>query len=197
MKIDRLKARLRQQARENLAAVENADELSAQILSRILLLDEYHRADTVLFYVDVRHEVRTRPALHLEFHSSKVIAVPWCNGDELELFHLESLDELRPVRFGIPEPPAALRTCRSKVIQPGQVDLALVPGVAFDRRGGRIGHGKGYYDRLLKQVRPDCLVIAPAFEAQVFDEVPMQEHDVWMHRVVTESASYSFRDDDR
>ena len=58
--------------------------------------------------------------------------------------------------------------------------------MAFDDRGGRVGHGKGYYDKLLEGVRPDCPLIAPAFECQLFEEVPTDAHDVFMDFVVTE-----------
>ena len=71
-----------------------------------------------------------------------------------------------------------------------EIDLIIVPGVAFDRRGGRTGHGKGYYDKLLEHARLDTPLVALAFECQMFDEIPMQEHDVFMDKVVTEKASY-------
>jgi 5-formyltetrahydrofolate cyclo-ligase len=61
---------------------------------------------------------------------------------------------------------------------------------AFDRTGARLGHGKGFYDRLLAQVRPDALLVAPAFECQLFDHIPMLPHDVPVRRVVTEMNVY-------
>jgi 5-formyltetrahydrofolate cyclo-ligase len=72
----------------------------------------------------------------------------------------------------------------------GEIDLIVVPGVAFDRRGGRTGHGKGYYDKLLTHARRDTVLVAVAFECQVFSEVPMTERDVFMDRIVTEKAVY-------
>jgi 5-formyltetrahydrofolate cyclo-ligase len=69
----------------------------------------------------------------------------------------------------------------------------MVPGVAFDREGGRTGHGKGYYDKLLQHARPDAPLVALAFECQLFPEIPMQPHDIFMDAVVTEEAVYPGR----
>jgi len=66
----------------------------------------------------------------------------------------------------------------------------VVPGVAFDRRGGRVGHGKGYYDALLGRVRPSIPLVGLAFECQLCDQVPMLAHDIWMSRVITERPIY-------
>ena len=68
-----------------------------------------------------------------------------------------------------------------------------MPGVAFDRRGGRLGHGKGYFDKLLCRVPPRTPCIALAFECQLFPEVPMLPHDLFMDRIVTETAVYEGR----
>ncbi len=67
----------------------------------------------------------------------------------------------------------------------------IVPGVAFDRDGGRFGHGFGYYDKLLHHVRPDAPLVALAFDCQIFPQIPMQEHDIFMDKVVTETAVYA------
>ena len=70
------------------------------------------------------------------------------------------------------------------------VDLIMVPGVAFDRRGARMGHGFGYYDKLLEHARPDSPLVALAFECQLFPEIPTQSHDVFMDKIITEQAIY-------
>jgi len=68
--------------------------------------------------------------------------------------------------------------------------LVMVPGVAFDRRGARMGHGKGYYDKLLEHARPDTPLVALAFECQLFPEVPVQAHDIFMDQIITEQTIY-------
>jgi 5-formyltetrahydrofolate cyclo-ligase len=187
------KQQIREQAHANRNAQENKDELSRQIVARCMSLPEYQNAKTVLFYIDVRSEVRTRNDLANALHSGKKIVVPYCVDGELELFHLEDTNELATGMYKILEPRADFRTIASKNVDVEQIDLIIVPGVAFDRRGGRTGHGKGYYDKLLEHARPDTPLVALAFECQIFDEIPMQDHDVFMDKVVTEAAVYNGR----
>lgn len=186
-----LKTQIRKQAHENRRNQENKDELSETIVSKFMALSEFKNAGTVLFYVDVRAEVRTRHAFQAALATGKKIIVPWCNAEgELELFHMESVDELSEGMYSILEPKADLRHLPEKVIRPEEIDLIMVPGVGFDERGGRTGHGKGYYDKLLEHARPDCALIALAFDCQMFSEIPMQSHDIFMDKVITESAVY-------
>ncbi len=185
------KTAIREQAHAARRALEDKDELSRQIVDRFLALPEYQRAATVMFYVDVRAEVRTRQALPEALECGKTIVVPWCNAQgELELFRLQSLDELELGMYRILEPRSDLRERLDKQVGADELDLIMVPGVAFDRRGGRTGHGRGYYDKLLQHARPDCPLVALAFECQMFDEIPMQSHDIFMDKVLTEAATY-------
>lgn len=189
-----LKPLIRAQAHANRNAQENKDELSQRIVGKFMALPEYHAAQTVLFYLDVRSEVRTRHSLAEALAGGKKIVVPFCvAGEVLELFHLESLDELSLGMYQILEPRPELRALPQKQVPVKEIDLIMVPGVAFDRRGGRTGHGKGYYDKLLERARPDTPLIALAFECQMFPEIPMQRHDVFMNAVITENAVYPGR----
>ena len=144
----------------------------------------------MLFYLDVRAEVRTRHYLPTALGHGKKIVVPYCVDGELELFHLENMDELAVGMYKILEPRAELREVPDKRVDVQELDLVMVPGVAFDRRGGRMGHGKGYYDKLLEHARPDTPLVALAFECQLFPEIPMQSHDVFMDKIITERAVY-------
>lgn len=187
------KQEIREQAHANRNAQIDKDPLSSLIVARFMELPEYQAAKTVLFYLDVRSEVRTRHSLEAALQSGKKIIVPYCVEGELELFHLERLDELDVGMYKILEPKAELRSLVAKKVNVEDIDLIMVPGVAFDRRGGRTGHGKGYYDKLLEHARPDTPLVALAFECQMFPEIPMQSHDVFMDRVVTEKAVYEGR----
>lgn len=174
------------------ARKEQADKetVSQQITDRVMELPEYKSAKCVMWYVDVRDEARTRHALPAALQSDKQIVIPYCVDGELELFHLESMDELETGMYKILEPRADLRDVAVKRFDVKQLDLILVPGVAFDNRGGRTGHGKGYYDKLLENAKSETPLISLAFECQMFDEIPMQDHDIFMDKVVTEEKVY-------
>ena len=189
-----LKKAIREQSHANRNAQENKDELSRDIVRTFMSLPEYEAAKTVLFYLDVRSEVRTRHSLEDALAGGKKIVVPYCvEGEVLELFHLEALEELSVGMYRILEPKAELRSRPDKRVDVEDIDLIMVPGVAFDRRGGRTGHGKGYYDKMLEHARPDAPLVALAFECQMFPEIPMQPHDVFMDKVITEQAVYPGR----
>jgi 5-formyltetrahydrofolate cyclo-ligase len=184
------KREIRAQARANRLRQADKDGLSRRICHALAALPEYLRARTVMFYVELGSEVRTRPFLPTAWQDGKRVVVPYCVGEQLGLFCLERLDELAPGALGILEPTAELRGLADRQVDVSRLDLIVVPGVAFDRRGGRLGRGKGYYDRLLRQVRPDATLVALAFECQLFAEIPMLPHDVYMHKVISEQAVY-------
>ncbi len=185
-----LKNAIRKQAHENRRAQQDKDSVSEKIVDRFLALPEYAAAETIMFYVDVRDEVRTRQSLPAAILSGKRIVVPYCLDGELELFLLENMDELELGMYRILEPKSELRAVEAKHLQPADLDLVMVPGVAFDRNGGRTGHGKGYYDKLLQHARLDAPLIALAYECQLFEKIPSESHDIYMDKVVTEDAVY-------
>jgi len=197
------KNELRRTAHDNRNKQENKDELSEWIVGAFMSLPEYTAASTVMFYIDVRSEVRTRHILPrvltkiIPNHATKYrnidkkIVVPWCNDDgELELFHLESMDELEAGMYGILEPSQELRRLPQKQVDIKELDLIMVPGVGFDATGARMGHGKGYYDKLLENARQDTPLVALAFECQMFEEIPVAAHDVYMDKIITEKKCY-------
>jgi 5-formyltetrahydrofolate cyclo-ligase len=188
--LQQTKKALREKAHAARNALPDKDERSRVICERLVALPEYARARTVLWYVDVRSEVRTRHYLPTALRQGKRIVVPYCVEGELELFLLTSMEQLALGMYRILEPKAELRGHPDKRVAPAELDLVVVPGVAFDRSGARMGHGFGYYDKLLQHARPDAPLIALAFECQLFDAIPTQPHDVFMDRIVTEEADY-------
>jgi len=194
LEVQDLKNQLRKTAHANRNEQPDKDELSRRILGAFMALPEYATAKTVLFYVDVRSEVRTRLDLEAALDGDKSIIVPWCNADgELELFRLTSMDELELGMYRILEPQEDLRHLPEKQVNVEELDLIMVPGVGFDSRGARMGHGKGYYDKLLEHARPDTPLVALAFECQMFEEIPVAAHDVFMDKVITEERIYDGR----
>ena len=185
------KKKIREEAHARRNAQPDKDALSRRICEQFMALPEYAAARTVLFYVDVRSEVRTRQSLPDALTQGKKIVVPWCNDrGELELFHLRDMGELAVGMYKILEPSPELRGLPEKQVAVTDLDLVMVPGVAFDRTGARMGHGKGYYDKLLQHARRDAPLVALAFECQLFPTIPTGAHDIFMDKVITEKDVY-------
>lgn len=141
-------------------------------------------------FVSMDHEVDTRHALLPQWLGRKNIAIPYIQGEELGLFRLTSLDELSPARMGILEPRLDLQKDPSRQVDPSILECIIVPGLGFDRQGGRLGYGKGYYDRLLSTLSPSVFLVGVAFAVQWFDTIPQAVHDVPMDCVITEEGIY-------
>ena len=187
------KKAIREKAHADRNAQSDKDDLSRLICRKVVELPAYRSARTVMYYVDVRSEVRTRHFLPDALGQGKKIVVPYCVDGELELFHLEAMDELALGMYRILEPKVELRTAPAKRVDVRELDFILVPGVAFTREGARMGHGFGYYDKLLGHARPDAPLVALAFECQFFADLPTEAHDIFMDQVVTEKATYPGR----
>lgn len=187
------KAAIREQARKNRVAQKDKEAVSRAICARFMALPAYSTAGTVMWYVDAGSEVRTRHTLPEALEHGKRVVVPWCvvETNTLELFHLTDMTELVEGAYKILEPKPELRHLPNKVVRPEELDLVMVPGTAFDLRGGRMGQGKGYYDRLLSTARPNAPLVGMAFECQIFDEIPVAPHDVFMDLVLTETRQIS------
>ncbi len=181
------KRELRRAAAGARDAVRDRAEAGAAARGHLIALAPYRSAATVLWYVSMPSELATVPGIEAALADGKRVAVPWCDGDDLGLWRLEAVGELEPGTWGIPEPPPARRGEPARRIAPEAIDLVVVPGLAFDRRGRRLGHGKGYYDRLL--ARSPAVRAGLCFDAQVFPEVPAGPHDAVMDWVVTERGA--------
>jgi 5-formyltetrahydrofolate cyclo-ligase len=171
------------------------DALSANICGRLTAQADYQAASTVMWYIGCKSEVRTLPALHRELGSRKRIVIPYCTVNEhgrrkLGLWHLKDFSELTPGTWNIPEPPKSRWGEAGTEVPPSELDLIIVPGVAFDRNGGRLGNGAGYYDRLLAQIGKETVLYGVCFESQLLDRIEMETHDVPMDFVVTEKNIY-------
>ena len=178
------KRELRRAASAARDAVRNRAAAATAACAHLSALAPYRSAEVVLWYVSMPSELVTSPAIEAALAEGKRVAVPWCDGDDLGLWRLESVSELEPGTWGIPEPPPSRREEPERLVAPEAIDLVVVPGLAFDRRGRRLGHGKGYYDRLL--ARSSAVRAGLCYEAQVFPNVPAGPRDAVMDWLVTE-----------
>ena len=156
---------------------------SNQIKERLFILKEFKQSHVVLFYISYDNEVYTHDMIKESISKGKHIVVPISDKKNRRLI-LSEFDEwntLEPGSYGILEP----RKDKIKEIPLDKVDLIIVPGVGFDEKGRRVGHGKGYYDNLLRN-STKAMHIGLAFELQIVDHIPTEEHDVKVDKIVTE-----------
>jgi 5-formyltetrahydrofolate cyclo-ligase len=181
------KSELRQsalKARESLPGPEVAS-LSERVARRLMDLPEFAGAATVASYVAKRDEVQTSRIIQSALASGKRVIVPRSvpSSTELVFAEVKSLSELSVGRFGILEPPS-----NAPPVPLSTSDVVLVPVVAWDEEGNRLGHGKGYFDRALVGSGVSRKV-GLAFEAQRVERVPHSATDVPLDIVVTESRA--------
>jgi len=156
------------------------DARSSEITKRLFGLAELERASTVLAFASIRNEVRTQPFMQAAWEAGKRVALPRVVGDELRLYLVGPETGLVEGAFSVPEPPEA-----AAQVEPDEVDFALVPALAVDPRGYRIGYGSGYYDRLIPRLRTAC-TCAVAYDFQLISEVPQLPFDIAVDLVVTD-----------
>ena len=152
--------------------------LSEKICSRVLASAWWREANTLLLYYPLADEVDVRPLIQDAFGRGKRVLLPVCRGNELELHLYKGEASLAKGAFGIMEP-------TGPTFQPEHypdIRLALIPGMAFDARGHRLGRGKGYYDRLMPKL-VEARLQGISFPFQLIDEVPTDAHDVSVHDV--------------
>ncbi|MBQ6224789.1 MAG: 5-formyltetrahydrofolate cyclo-ligase [Bacteroidaceae bacterium] len=175
------KKELRQQIRmqkRRLSAAELA-VMSEDICSKVLALASWQEAGTLLLYYPLPDEVDVRLLIKDAFESGKKVLLPVVKGDELELHLYEGEASLKEGAFGIMEPTGPLFA----PIHYDEIELAIIPGMAFDSAGHRLGRGKGYYDRLLPNLR-DAKLIGVCFPFQFLEEVPAEAHDISVCKVI-------------
>ena len=163
--------------------------LSGRIVATILGLPTYQNADVVLAYASFGTELQTDELLRRVLNDGKVLVLPRVEGGGLGLYEVRDLAmDLAPGTWGIREP----EPDRCPAVDRGGVGFALIPGLAFDRGGRRLGYGGGFYDRLLAGGLSDGTpLVSGAFEVQILDEVPTDPHDAPVDAVVTEREVYA------
>lgn len=157
-----------------------------KIIERLFRLPEFKESKVVMLYSSIKSEVSTQQMINEALHIGKVVVLPKVKDGSLELipFKIKDADrELLPGHFGVLEPS---NQCES--ISPGEIDLVIVPGVAFDIFGTRLGYGKGYYDNFLKTIKKRTPIVALSFEAQIVcGTIQKRVHDISVDKIITES----------
>lgn len=183
------KSELRRRMRELRASLseEHRGRLGGLIEDRVGALPEFGTARCVLLFYSFGSEVPTSGLIRRTAQAGKRVLLPYLEGQALEAAEVSSDEELIPTRYGPKEPG------RRVSVDPEDVDLVVTPGLAFDRRGHRLGYGRGYYDGFLGRLRGDALRAGIAFGLQVVDEVPAGPGDERVHVIVTEDETIDCR----
>jgi 5-formyltetrahydrofolate cyclo-ligase len=173
------KQTLRKQIREKKRAMTPAQiEEKSRILGELFAqTEEYRRAGTIYGYLPYNQEVRTVAMLEQALRDGKKVAVPKCYGDEMRFIYLEDLSQVAPGYAGIPEPIA------DGPVAEDQTALVLMPGLAFDPQGHRIGYGGGFYDRFLAE-EPGHPTVALCYDFQMLPQLDTEEFDIPVDKVL-------------
>lgn len=170
---------------------EETEEKSRDICKSVIEHPWFGEADIILLYMDYNHEVMTGQMIEAAWSMGKCVGLPKVHGDHMEYYRVDSYEQLIPGTFGIMEPKEGLlrleiakddNETKTKV-------LAVMPGVAFDRKLDRIGYGGGYYDRYYEK-RTKIRKIAVAFELQLVPFIEAEQFDLRPDLLVTEKQLY-------
>jgi 5-formyltetrahydrofolate cyclo-ligase len=186
--MDRLaaeKAAVRARLRAIRQAIPTAERVSmaGRIETRLLELSAVDQARTVLLFYAFGSEVPTRGLIRQLLDRSRRVLLPFLEASTMEAAELR-IDQLPvPTSYGPKEPPERVP------VDPGEVDVVITPGLAFDRSGYRIGYGGGYYDAYLRRLGPHATRIGIGFHAQVIESVPHGPRDERLDWVVTDEET--------
>ena len=161
---------------------------SKAIVNTILEFPAYKEAQKVMVYIPMAGEVNIKHLFGPAWESEKELYVPVCEGQapgvmQAALYKKKSITSI--TKLGVQEPVFA------RFIEPEEIDLVLVPGLAFDRQGHRLGYGKGYYDRFVPRLNEKAVKLGIAFDLQVLSEIPYENHDQFLDGLITEKGFYS------
>jgi len=164
---------------------EEIKNKSKQILLNLSKTKEYLNSSNIMFYIATKSEVQTEEMIKTSIKISKNIFVPIILKDRVDLVASKLIDfdrELEMGKKGILEPKQEYY----RLFPPENINLVILPGIAFDLKGNRIGRGLGYYDNFLRKVKPSIRIIALAFEIQLVKKVPANKYDIPVHKIITE-----------
>ncbi|MCM8784330.1 MAG: 5-formyltetrahydrofolate cyclo-ligase [Candidatus Omnitrophica bacterium] len=154
------------------------------IKEKLFSLEEFKRSKNLMSYINLDYEVDTENIIKEALRMGKVVAVPVTVKKDKTILPSKILnfeEELVPANFGIREPKKEF----VRIIPKESLELVLVPGIAFDKKGKRIGHGAGYYDRFLSTLPEHTVTIGLAFDFQIVDNLPLLPHDVPVSKVLS------------
>lgn len=188
---DKKKTRAVMRARLASLPTEHMLTGNVSIFMNVLSLPEYQEAKTIFTYYSIGHEPDTRQFIRTALEMGRVVAIPQVTGStSMEFALIESMETLVKGSHDIPTV-----GLQAKRLRPGPDDIMLVPALAFDSEGNRLGRGKGYFDRYLAGI--DTFTVGLCWDAMIMQELPYDEHDIPVDCIVTEEKISRLRKEPR
>lgn len=159
------------------------EEKSHIIIEKVTSHPIFLEAEEIYCYINFRSEVNTRNLIEQSWKMNKKVAVPKIENQEMKFYYISSWEDVSSGYWGILEP-------HTNQIANGTSGCMIMPGAVFDKARNRIGYGGGYYDKYLK-IHPSFKTIAIAFELQIENQIPCEEHDILPQLIVTEEKTYA------
>lgn len=172
-----LKKQIRQQMikqRKNMSYEEHKQK-SSIICNKIINSDKYKKSKIIFCYAGINNEVCLTELIEHALKNNKKIAMPKVEGKDIDFYYISSIDKLIPGYYNIPEPDTKYPALES--------DIIIVPGVAFSKKGERLGYGGGFYDRFLAE--NNIYSIGVGYDFQIFDSLPVEAHDIKIDKIIS------------
>lgn len=159
---------------------EERQRKSRKIKQRLFRLKAFKKTKRVMFYLAFDSEVETQEMIIEAQKKGKIVAVPVCDRHKKKIIpcRIGLRERLKKGSYGIKEP------CIRRPLAIQDIDLVIVPGIAFDKKGNRLGRGEGYYDSFLKRLNPETISIGLAFDIQILPTLPVTHQDVAVDKVL-------------
>ena len=165
--------------KKRVMTVEQIEQASQRLAQKLFATEAYQQAQSIYGYLSYNQEVRTEGILRQAFMDGKRVAVPKVFGDEMKFLWIESLSMVAPGYYNIPEPIA------DGPVADDELALILMPGLAFDPQGHRLGYGGGFYDRYIAE-HHDHKLVALCYDFQMFDHLETEAHDIPVDLVISD-----------
>ncbi|MDR2171858.1 MAG: 5-formyltetrahydrofolate cyclo-ligase [Planctomycetaceae bacterium] len=160
------------------------EQVSIKVWAFLRQLDVFNNAESnnsLMVYLNFQNEIKTAQFIKLP------VIIPFCNADEIAPFRLFSFDELAAGTYGILEPKIELQKDGKRIAPFESIEVVIVPGLAFDMSGNRLGRGKGFYDKFIAQLPKTTITIAICCEFQIVEFIPVNALDKQVDIIVTEN----------
>ncbi len=187
IEIEKQKSSLRKRilALRRAQSLSDIEKKSGDVRRKLSTFVPFCQAETILFYLAMKDEVQTEKIIEECLQKGKRVVAPLIDWQRKEILPSEIKDLTKDIEIGILEIPQPKNNLYSP-FSPANIDMVIVPGVAFNRKGNRLGFGGGFYDRFLGKLSDRIKLVALAFELQLVGNVPSQSHDIAADYIITE-----------